>query len=113
MEEAVEGMRGDRLALVGDGELEAVVAAPRRHPDRRRRIAVGQGVRQQVREELGDPGAVADDRLPEIEAALDGPVRPGGLELADDVLQGLLLLLDHPVEGESDEAEEEGGAAIG
>src|SRR4051794_2362372 len=87
LEEALLGGGGDRVAPVGDGELEAGGVGVGVDADGSAGGAVGEGVGEEVGEELGDPGAVAVDGAADGEAGLDGAVGPGGLELGDNLLE--------------------------
>jgi hypothetical protein len=81
LEQVVEGVARDRLAEIGDGELEAAVVAVRGDPDRGGLGAMGESVREQVGEQLSDALPVADDGPAQREFTPDRALRPCGLEL--------------------------------
>src|SRR4051794_19077499 len=76
LEEALLGGWGDRVAPVGDGELEAGGVGAGVDADGGAGGAVGEGVGEEVGEELGDAGAVAVDGAADGEAGLDGAAGP-------------------------------------
>ncbi len=87
LKQMVGSLERDGLAEVCDGELEAAVVATRANPDRTDRVAVGESVREQIGEQLGDARAVTSDGSAYREFAPDGAIRPGGLHFGDDLLQ--------------------------
>ena len=87
VEQALQGGRCDRLALVGDGDHQLAVAAMRRHLDRLVRIAMDQGIDQQVRQQLREAPGVADEFALQVDLAVDAPARMAAFQFGHRMRQ--------------------------
>ena len=76
--------------MIAHRQLESAVVGARLDHDRPVLGPVGQGVAEQVRQELADPRAVAGHRAVDRQIHLDPGIRPDGAQFVDHLAQRLL-----------------------
>ena len=87
LKQAAEGFLRNRLTGIRHREYELAVVAARDDPYRSGRLPVGEGVCQQVGQQLTDPRRVAADRCGEPDLAANVPFRLRRPHLVDDLIQ--------------------------
>ncbi len=76
---------GNSRAPIGDGEHELIGVAGCAHRDRAARLAMRDGVRDEVGQHLLDPACVTAHRLFELDLSVQGMRRRGSAKLLHDL----------------------------